>query len=404
MDGWLQQAVNARGLANKLADFTPLAFDIERWRRDIESDLLFLRRIHQAIIEARLQPDPKLEKFAPVIAQQLALGKRVLLFTQSRRTAEYLEKELTQRLRDYNVVRIDSRVNATRASIIHAFCPGYNKPRPEPWSPSVPPRVDVLISTDVLSEGVNLQEAGVIVNYDIHWNPVRLIQRIGRVDRRLDPQITPRAHEFGIFNVLPPEEIEKIINLIGAIESRTLKISRALGIDEAFFSANDPAGTLKEFNRLYEGDMTSADEATTRYTEHFTTPDPHTQQLLAYLPPGAFGVWGAAPHDGLFALFIMEATSHASDIDRERFAQIIGRPLLALRLSGQPALFDAGAILKLLADTRIGEHSALPGDEAALAAGLKQLKSSARQSFSDINLPQTIMPKLVCWMELRKMR
>ena len=58
----------------------------------------------------------------------------------------------------------------TRAAILYAFCPGYFPPAK---APSVPSRVDVLISTDVLSEGVNLQEAGAICNYDIHWNPVR---------------------------------------------------------------------------------------------------------------------------------------------------------------------------------------------------------------------------------------
>jgi hypothetical protein len=262
--------------------------------------------------------------------------------------------------------------------------------------------VDVLISTDVLSEGVNLQEAGAIVNYDIHWNPVRLIQRIGRVDRRLDPKITPHEHEFGIFNVLPPPEIEKIISLVETVEERTLKISRALGIDEAFFRANDPAGTLKEFNRLYEGDMTGADVAASKYTEHFTEPDAKMQQYLDALPPGAFGVWGKASQDGLFALFEMEATAAASDIDQERFSQIIGRPVLALEQTGYAPIYDAGTILKILADIKLGEHSVMPSDEKDLAERLKKLKRGVRNAFADISLPGTIMPRLVCWMELRK--
>lgn len=401
IDAWLQQAVKSRGLEKKLRDFTAAEFDVERWRRDIEGDLGYLREIHTAILAARRQPDPKLEEFIPKIAELLEGGRRVLLFTQSRRTAEYLEYELQERLQGYNVARIDSRVEKTRASIIHAFCPGYN-PRPSTWARSVPEHIDVLISTDVLSEGVNLQEAGAIVNYDIHWNPVRLIQRIGRVDRRLDPKITPHQHEFRILNVLPPSEIEKIINLVEAVEERTLKISRALGIDEAFFKANDPAGTLKEFNRLYEGGMTGTDVAATKYTEHFAEPDAKTQAILDALPPGAFGVWGKASVDGLFALFEMEATPAATDTDRQRYAQIIGRPVLALEQSGRAVTHDAGAILKVLAGTKIGEHSAAPGDEAALAERLKKLKHSVRNAFADISLPRTIMPRLVCWMELRK--
>jgi len=401
MDAWLQHAVQSRGLEKKLREFTPGEFDEQRWLHDIEGDLAYLREIHAAILTARQQPDPKLERFIPVLTRQLAEGKRVLLFTQSRRTAEYLEIELTARLRDYHIARIDSRVEDTRASIIHAFCPGYNT-RPSKWARSVPERIDVLISTDVLSEGVNLQEAGAVVNYDIHWNPVRLIQRIGRVDRRLDPAITPREHVFGIFNVLPPPEIEKIISLVETVEERTLKISRALGIDEAFFKANDPAGTLKEFNRLYEGDMTGADVAATKYTEHFTEPDARTQKILDDLPPGAFGVWGKAPEDGLFALFEMEATPAATDTDRERYAQIIGRPVLVMERSGAVITHDAGAILKMLSGVQVGDHSASPTDEAALTDRLRTLKNNVRSAFADISLPRTIMPRLVCWMELRK--
>ncbi len=401
VDSWLQHAVQSRGLEKKLREFTPGEFDVERWRHDIEGDLAYLREIHTAIIAARKQPDPKLEQFVPVLAAQLKAGKRVLLFTQSRRTAEYLEIELANRLQGYHVARIDSRIEDTRPSIIHAFCPGYNSP-PSKRARSIPERVDMLISTDVLSEGVNLQEAGAIVNYDIHWNPVRLIQRIGRVDRRLDPAITPHEHEFAILNVLPPADIEKIISLVETVEERTLKISRALGIDEAFFRANDPAGTLKEFNRLYEGDMTGADMATTQYTEHFTEPDAHTQAILDALPPGAFGVWGKAPEDGLFALFEMEATPAATATDQERYAQIIGRPVLALERADMTITHDAGAILKILARTMADDHSAAPTDEAALTERLKKLKHSVRSAFADISLPRTIMPRLVCWMELRK--
>jgi hypothetical protein len=222
------------------------------------------------------------------------------------------------------------------------------------------------------------------------------------VDRRLDPTITPHEHDFGIFNVLPPPEIEKVISLVETVEERTLKISRALGIDEAFFRANDPAGTLKEFNRLYEGDMTKADEAATRYTEHFTAPDVKTQAILDALPPGAFGVWGKAPEDGLFALFEMEATPAAIDTDRERYAQIIGRPVLVLERSGVGITHDAGTILKILAGTKAGDHSAPPTDEAALIERLKKIKNNVRSAFADISLPRTIMPRLVCWMELRK--
>ena len=398
-DAWLAQSIQERQLPRKLADFTADKYDIERWQSDILADLFFLQEVHAATLKARQQPDPKLAKVQPVIAQAVSSGKRVLVFTQSRRTAEYLERVLN--IPGANIARIDSRVEDTRAALLHAFCPGYNR-KPPVWPPSVPERVDVLISTDVLAEGVNLQEAGAILNYDIHWNPVRLIQRIGRVDRRLDPIITPETHSFDIYNVLPPPEIDSILQLVGVVENRTLRISRTLGLDASFFKGTDPAGNLKEFNSLYEGEMTGADRALADWLRQTSQPDPSLQDALKTLPPGAFGVWKNAPQDGLFALFTLEATDKATDADKACFANELGRPLLVLERSGLPPLMQAGEIFDLLRETVKGQVSGTPSDEKTLTERLKKLRSAARQQFADIDLPKTILPRLVCWMEWKK--
>ena len=398
-DAWLMQAVKSRHLAKKLAEFNEETFDVNRWRDDIVADLGFLKEIHEATLLARTQPDPKLADVLPEIKSLLAEGRRVLLFTQSQRTAEYLEKELRARLDSAKVARIDSRVEKTRAAILYAFCPGYNPPA---HAPSIPAHLDVLISTDVLSEGVNLQEAGAIFSYDIHWNPVRLIQRIGRVDRRLDPEITPHDHAFAIVNVLPADEINDIIDLVGAVENRTLRISNALGLDVSFFKSDDPAGNLKEFNSNYEGEITQTDQALNAYARlAVEPPDEKTRSILAAIPPGAFGVWSNAPQDGLFALFTMEPRPSATAADRERFAAVIGKPVLILEQPGKEPLADAGAILTLLARTVPDAPSGVPSDESQLAQRLKKLKEAVRRQFTEISLPASILPRLVCWMELR---
>lgn len=403
VDAWLDKAIRQRGLGKKLEDFNAQDFDVERWREDILADLKFLKEIHAATLKVRQQPDPKLEEVITRLRFDLAEGKRILVFTQSQRTAEYLERALKARLDGAGVARIDSRVEKTRAAILHAFCPGYNPPPYGYWPYSIPRRVDILISTDVLAEGVNLQEAGAILNYDIHWNPVRLIQRIGRVDRRLNPKITPETHEFSIYNVLPPPEIEKIIGLVGAVENRTLKISRTLGLDVSFFKSNDPAGNLKEFNSQYEGELSRTDKALTQYV-HLTTiepPDPAVQNLIDQLPLGAFGVWKGAPEAGVFALFTLEPTRKATEADKEKFAALLGYPVLGLAYASGRTSFDAGRILEVLSGTTPGEHSGNPSEEAVLAKQLKALKNAARDRFRDISLPGTIVPKLVCWIELK---
>ncbi len=411
-EGWLAKAVRERGLARKLAGFTGETHDVTRWANDIVSDLGYLKEIHAAALAARAGQDPKLAEVIKALTCELKKERRILVFTQSRRTAEYLEDALKNAFKDESkngfkkpgIVRIDSGNTGIRPAVLHAFCPGYN-PRPVGvWPYSVPKHIDILISTDVLSEGVNLQETGAILNYDIHWNPVRLIQRIGRVDRRLNPAVTPEVHAFAIYNVLPPDDIENIIDLVGKVENRTLKISRTLGLDVSFFKETDEAGTLKEFNAQYEGDLTASDHAITNYVRLTETekPDPHTQALLDATPPGAFGVWNGAPHDGLFALFVMEAKRTATEQDRARFASVLGRPVLALTDATGKTLFDAGEILKLLSQTFPGQASGVPSDEGTLATQLKKLRNEVRQGFRDISLPATIAPKLICWMELRK--
>ena len=94
----------------------------------------------------------------------------------------------------------------------------------------------LLISTDVLAEGLNLQDSTQLVNYDIHWNPVRLMQRIGRIDRRMNPDHEAaiiaahpeRADErgkIGYWNFLPPDNLDNLINLYGKVTGKYILIS-----------------------------------------------------------------------------------------------------------------------------------------------------------------------------------
>ncbi len=403
-DEWLIEAIAARKLERTLKDFKSETHEVDRWMTDIIADLGYLKEIHDATVLARRNPDPKLAGVERVLRDAVTRGERVLVFTQSQRTAEYLERELKTRLGSgIGVARVDSHVTDQRPTILYAFCPGYN-PRPQSVSPSVPTRVDVLISTDVLAEGVNLQEAGLILNYDIHWNPVRLIQRIGRVDRRLNPKITPDAHEFGIVNVMPPVEIEAIIELVGRIEERTIKISKTLGLETSFLRATDSAEALKEFNADYDGELSEADEALTRFVALTTIkpPDARTLELMKQIPPGAFGVWDGAERDGIWAYFSVIPKKTASEADKTRFASVLARPYFVLLYENDAhPITDSAKILAILGKTTPGKKSANPSHDEILKERLKRATSAIRNNFRGIGLPATLTPSLVCWMELR---
>lgn len=399
LDEWLEKAISGRHLHKKLDGFTADCFDVQKWRTDILNDLSYLRDIHRETVEARQLADFKLLKVKEILRDRLNRGQRVVVFTQSQRTSFYLEKTLIDEFPQASIARIDSNVKQeTRADILHAFCPNYN-PRPKQVRRE---RVDILICTDVLSEGVNMQEAECILNYDIHWNPVRLIQRIGRVDRRLDPQKNPVPHSFSIVNCFPPDDINDIIKLVDTVEQRTTRISRTVGIDQAFFKATDPAGTLKEFNSAIDGEPTAVDRANERYVSFLADPDRDIRAEVEQMPPGAFGVWERAPINGVFALFAMaEAGKDAlSDSDRARSRAVLGMPVLALETAGKIGM-DAAEILEVLSATVKGKRSGNPGDPNALKESLQRIKQAINQSFRSINLVAGIQPKLVCWMELR---
>ena len=135
----------------------------------------------------------------------------------------------------------------------------------------------MLISTDVLSEGLNLQDASRMINYDIHWNPVRLMQRIGRVDRRMNPEVEERLvadhpelkesrGKVAFWNFLPPEELNAILTLYTRVTQKTLLISKTLGIEgKKLLTPEDDYEALKEFNHAYEGTKTAVEDMHLEY-------------------------------------------------------------------------------------------------------------------------------------------
>jgi len=178
------------------------------------------------------------------------------------------------------VTRIITGATEERDQLVNSFAPYYRLgPKPPPagnqqpnllddefftsewasgWLRAISEPVDVLLSTDVLAEGVNLQDVAVLINFDIHWNPVRMIQRAGRIDRRLNPAIEkvdsfpelatlaekvncdlppyywhnrPREAPL-IINMILPDEIEKELMLRERIATKTLAIDFTLGLEQ----------------------------------------------------------------------------------------------------------------------------------------------------------------------------
>ena len=174
---------------------------------------------------SRLTPDQddKVRKLTRLLGTKDLSGRKVLVFTEFADTARYVESQLRSAGID-GLARIDSGSKLDRAEVISRFSPYYNGSSSPELIRDGQEEIRVLVSTDVLSEGLNLQDATRLVNYDLHWNPVRLMQRIGRVDRRMSPETEERlradrpdvAADRGtvrFWNFLPPEELERILKL-----------------------------------------------------------------------------------------------------------------------------------------------------------------------------------------------
>src|SRR5262249_43258054 len=157
---------------------------------------------------------------------------KVLIFSEYMDTARYLEEQLKENGVE-GVDEIDSGTDRDRGKVIRCFSPYYNESSSGELAADGLAETRVLVSTDVLSEGLNLQDATRLINYDLHWNPVRLMQRIGRVDRRLDPGVeevilAEHPDQKGVrgtvtyWNFLPPNDLDDLLQLYQKVSHKTL--------------------------------------------------------------------------------------------------------------------------------------------------------------------------------------
>jgi superfamily II DNA or RNA helicase len=174
-------------------------------------------------------------------------SEKLLVFTQFADTARYLESELARR----GVKAVAAVTGDTDDPTRHAvrFSPVSNDAREEVAKAD---ELRVLIATDVLSEGQNLQDAAVVVNYDLPWAIIRLIQRAGRVDR-----IGQQAEAIQCYSFMPAEGVERIIRLRAKVRRRLQENAEVVGTDEAFFEDEDSAEAL---NNLYNENAGALDD------------------------------------------------------------------------------------------------------------------------------------------------
>lgn len=259
----------------------------------VEQDMSLLVDLF-ARVQERLRPetDDKLLCLLHALRTDRKLAsQKVVIFTEFRDTARYLWRELKSNGVD-RVEELDSTRKVNRTEVIKRFAPYYNC-ADEELPRYLDNQIRVLVSTDVLSEGLNLQDATLVVNYDLHWNPVRLMQRIGRVDRRLDPAVEQKIGRLGkqvkafVYNFLPPSELDVLLRLFQRVTGKLLRISKTLGIEAPILRPDDDWEALRLFNEKYEGQQ-STEEALHLEMERLRQEHPDLWNRLPDFPKRVF--------------------------------------------------------------------------------------------------------------------
>jgi hypothetical protein len=210
--------------------YTTADFDIDRLRRHIDHDIELLRKMLELVEPITPEKDAKLQKLKEELAKRpLKEGKR-LIFSQYADTARYLFSNLNPEPKRSDIDVIFSG-DKSKAKVVGRFAPKAN---PEYHFASGESELMTVIATDVLAEGLNLQDCDKIVNYDLHWNPVRLIQRFGRIDR-----IGSGYDTIYGFNFLPETGIERNLGLKEKLHNRIQEIHDTIGEDSAILDRTE---------------------------------------------------------------------------------------------------------------------------------------------------------------------
>ncbi len=236
-------------------------FKVDELRVAIANDLARLKPMYEMVQGITVEEDDKLQTLIKRITGEYSQptwdtdgkekceGKKILIFTQFATTAKYIGEELKKHFERVVYVSGGSSGVLEKAALFSPETESnrkYLKKRGiEVTSEN---KIDILVSTDVLGEGMNLQDGQVVINYELHWNPVRIIQRVGRIDR-----IGSTNDKIWVYNFFPQLEADLRIGIKERIERRIQEIQTRFGGDDKVISQDEKL-VDKKFYEMYSED------------------------------------------------------------------------------------------------------------------------------------------------------
>ena len=274
-------------------------FDTERWMQDLDEDYAVLENILGRVQDIGPEDDDKLRALREFLDRPDVASGKVLIFSEAETTVEYLYGELNPDGRLPHIARLTGSTNHDAESIVKRFSPTWNLRARE----SLPgPEIRVLLATDIVSEGQNLQDCACVLNYDLHWNPVRLIQRFGRVDR-----IGTEHQVINLHNMWPDIAVDAELSLTERLRGRIQSFHDLIGLDSKLLSDSERLNTGAMY-RIYQEkalpemedglDEVAANQRAITLLQRIQEEDPGLWQTITELPDGirsALSVGGEQP-------------------------------------------------------------------------------------------------------------
>lgn len=260
-----EQDIKKRGVERKEAN--EKIFNIPQLKKDIQRDKEICKFLIAVLTKlSKKGHDRKLNAFADKIVERLEenkYGKKLLVFSFFSDTIDYLKESLPQVLegRIPNFSKRAEFISGNSGSveeITKRFSPISKKATIKKQD-----ELDFLFATDVLSEGQNLQDAGFLVNYDLHWNPVRMIQRNGRINR-----LGSHYEDILIANVKPHADLEFYLKLIRRLEHKIATINFTVGNDQSILGESENPiefHEINENNSIFDDDSEKASKALEKF-------------------------------------------------------------------------------------------------------------------------------------------
>lgn len=388
--------------------------DVEKWFRDLTNDkaqLIYLRDSAKKVTPAR---DAKLQALSALISNKINTpsltrdskpNKKVLVFTAFADTAEYLYDHLKPAVHDTLGVHLALVTGGTAnnrttfgkvnfAEILTHFSP-VSKQRNK-TALTQAEEIDLLIATDCISEGQNLQDCDYLINYDIHWNPVRLIQRFGRIDR-----IGSRNASVSMTNFWPTADLDAYMNLKARVEARMALVDIAATGDDNLIEPDKIQDVItddlryrdRQLLKLKEEILDLEDVQDSLSLGDFSLNDfrldlarflEAKHQMLEKSPDGLYAVVPAQPERGIEKGVIFCLCQSATALQNERVNQFQPYYLVYVKETGEVrySFSHAGKILDVFRDLCAGKSE--PYASLCLAFDAETQKGKEMTAYNDL--------------------